>query len=312
MNLEHVNILRNMKSVGKLNNVSPVKNNYPMYMKQEAQNKIIAKLAEKDKLTINAFSTNQLATYDATSTIQTVQSPVIPTVTSLSMASKISAINQDRSNMSSAEVQARLKAISDAAASDDFTDLSDGEKFGIIYNRYIVNFGSIYTGASWTVNQQDFMLVRDQYQKDLITVFGDNWISNPADYYSELLGCVGMTPEEKQQHITAQYKNAGVPMSPIVYMHMITEMYAAGAIDADTKTRMLIELDIQVTNAAYASYYAKNGNLDGIYSISYTEFWLQSLDWDLLWSSMLSSISTDEGRSEEFKENLAMVISRCR
>ena len=82
------------------------------------QNVFTATTFGQDKIDIGPLDAS-LVTYDAATNITAPKVPTVPTVTTLSMASKIASINTDRTGMSTAEVQARLKAISEAAAKDD-------------------------------------------------------------------------------------------------------------------------------------------------------------------------------------------------
>ena len=100
-----------------------------------------------------------------------------------------------------------------SAEKDDFTGLTDGEIFGIIYNRYFVNFGNV--NFSWdvpgTVYYKDLEVIREQYHGDLENALGDvlgDGRSMFTDCYSEMLGCAGITPEEKQQHIASFYSDS--------------------------------------------------------------------------------------------------------
>ena len=169
------------------------------------QNVFAATTFGRDKIDIGPLDAS-LVTYDAATNITAPKVPTVPTVTTLGMASKIASINTDRTGMSSAEVQARLKAISEAAEKDDFTGLTDGEIFGVIYNRYFVNFGNVnFGGVPGAVNNKDLEVIREQYLGDLENVLGDVFGDGRSMFiecYSEMLGCAGMTPVEKQQHIS--------------------------------------------------------------------------------------------------------------
>ena len=305
MKIDHATLLGLAKEIGSQNQ-NTINKKLPSCLNQVGKLRLATMPAGQDKV---EFSFNDdkphPVTYNAALTTTAVSSPVVPTVTTISAATRISTIEQDRSGMSTAEVEARLRAISEAAAKDDFTGMTEGEIFGVIYNRYFTNFGNIFTDNEWSCN--DLVTIREQYYSEMEAVLGRPG-EKYGEYHAEMLGCADMTPEGKRQHIADQYKNSGVPMTPRTYMHMLHDMITVGAIDDKTYTALWIEIDMQITNAAMSKYYAQHGTTSGFNS-DYSAFWVQNVDWDILWGSALSRLSTPEcNYDEDMKSSLASVL----